>query len=507
MAHPQTGESRLFVHVRTLAAVVVVGLACIYLFARFRGSTDDARVPVKPEAPIRRPSVDETPASAPVVGRREFAENPVIGVEASQGAVIEGRVVDQFDASLEKGEVRLVGRGDPSDGDDESPLVARIAEGSFRLERVAPGDYDVVIVPSSLPSGVEPPFDQRTRASREYQAQVGPGYFATAVLVAASTERHEVRLQVWRPTRVVGRVLSSEAQPVGGAVVTLQSVAPGLRRLSFDAKTGLDGAYEHLAVLPGPYRVSVYAGETAEEFRRLARPVPLDFEVRRDATETAVPTLYLGGDVDVVGRVLNVEGEPYADGLVMCHANAPVVGAAPPHDWLSESQRARTDAEGRFRLVGMPRARFKLVIEPEGYLPGRLPGENRLVDHGPQRDLDLSAAARVVDVGTMTVDVSRPFRVGGAVNGDAVAAKDWSRYVVVVEPVPGFVYRRPARGRPEPSIQRVPLDANGRFEWLCETPYPEVDIRLSRVDQSRSTVLQRVVPHPGGRVALSFTPP
>lgn len=499
----------------TAALAVVVALGFLYEAAR-----RERTVLVEPSpgaleaAPIPRRQAATESAAAPDpnsgLGRSDFVDVPTERTGGAGGAVIDGEVVDQFGTPLPSGDVRLERISVASTEDDGPAPSAQIVAGRFRLIGVLPGDYDVVLPPEALPPNVLPPFEQRLRTTEALAAAQGAGFFATPVLVENESDRRSVRLQVWRAVRVFGRVLTTAARPVEDATVRLRSLGAGMQAATVATQTDALGNFVFERAMPGFYRVHVELVGAAEEFRRLSHPVPADVEVPRDVAEFEVPTRYVGGDVNAVGRVVNVEGEPYADGLVLCVADPPVTGAAPPHDWTSETQRTRTDARGRYKFEGLPRGRFKIVIEPEGFLPGREFPANRLVAHGPQLDVDLSSATAETDFGTQVVDESRPFRLRGSVSAVADAgrsASDFDRLEVVVTPVSGGVNRRPALGRPEPAESRVRLDAQGRFEWWCETPYPEVDVRVVVVAGGPSGIARRVTPRPRESVEVELSRP
>src|SRR5690606_4531885 len=91
------------------------------------------------------------------------------------------------------------------------------------------------------------------------------------------------------------------------------------------------------------------------------------------------------------GRVTTAAGDPIAAAQVLVRASwllptaAAALSAEDPLDAasllaeaatdylvdLATRREARTDAEGRFEVAGLPRGRYELLVEADGYLPYR----------------------------------------------------------------------------------------------------------------------------------------
>ncbi|HWM94206.1 MAG TPA: carboxypeptidase-like regulatory domain-containing protein [Thermoanaerobaculia bacterium] len=184
-------------------------------------------------------------------------------------------------------------------------------------------------------------------------------------------------------SRIQGRVEDESGKPVPGASVRLRPAPPppgtvGVERRrsenSADAEAGPDGVFAFADVAPGAVTIEA----SAEGF---LSPEPVELQVPKTG-EVRDVYLVLGRGASVSGWISTPGGEPVSGARVR-------IGAV----------QTESDAEGRYRLVGIPPGLKGLVLSHPAY-KGRTqevdvqPGENR-VDVALERGATVSG--RVVD--------------------------------------------------------------------------------------------------------------
>jgi protocatechuate 3,4-dioxygenase beta subunit len=164
-----------------------------------------------------------------------------------------------------------------------------------------------------------------------------------------SGELPELTAELVPGTSVRGSVLDPAGNPVAGALVLSENVAPtdGLFLtdaeqsffwLPIQARTGPDGRFELAHLLPGEHALRISAPSFATAWRKRVR-VP-----RVPGAELSVE-LSVGGTVE--GRITREDGGPDADAEVVCV----VMEQSGP---LTNFAYTRTDAEGRYRFEHLP---------------------------------------------------------------------------------------------------------------------------------------------------------
>lgn len=131
------------------------------------------------------------------------------------------------------------------------------SSGAFRFDALAEGEYVAVVLPAWARGGTWP--DLAAAASRE--------------LVHAAPEEGTARVELTLATGAIeGRVLGTGGPPVEGALVLLaDGDRPG--RLWPPQTSGPEGRFRIRDLPPGPYRVTVRAGEGAlEDLPLVVRP-------------------------------------------------------------------------------------------------------------------------------------------------------------------------------------------------------------------------------------------
>jgi protocatechuate 3,4-dioxygenase beta subunit len=163
------------------------------------------------------------------------------------------------------------------------------------------------------------------------------------------------------------------------------------------ARTDRDGRFKLGPVLPGPVMSAVikapgYTSYAASTFTGNAWA-----DVALDQPGQVEVLLKRGGAV--AGRVLTAEGQPIPGATVIA-ATSGNMGAI----WVG-SPAARSDAEGRYRIDGVPPGEYHLTADAEGFAQADAGAEATKVvvpEEGGERSLDvlLSAAAAITGVVT-----------------------------------------------------------------------------------------------------------
>ncbi len=280
-------------------------------------------------------------------------------VMLAPGASVRGLVADPRGNPIDGAEVRAkkAERDElpsPMRGDDSGPADAvTAADGSFVLEDRSPGE--------SLDLAVTHP-------------SYGPG----SVPGVAVPSEAPVRIVLLPTARVAGRTLDPDGRAVAGASVFLseeesrsfggQSAVMASGRFHRGVSDD-EGGFSFGGVSPGPFSVGAQAPR-----RQRAELKNLEIKAGQDLTGLE---LVLAPAAEVTGKVLSPEGRPVAEAQVTL-----VEASEQPYPSFS-SLRASTDADGQYRIDGLPPGKRTLEARAEGY--------RRAV-----RDVELAAAA-VVD--------------------------------------------------------------------------------------------------------------
>lgn len=434
----------------------------------------DHRLALKP--PIEAGS--EVPAALPTA--------PVEGV-------IRGTLLDQVGRPVVPAVVALLGSSL-----EERRSVGQ--DGSFSFS-VAPGRHALRVVEDSLPDGYLPPWNQDQEAAVYADNPDFPrGYFRTTVTVPEAGGEVAVRLRAFLAATVAGTVTGPNGEPIDGAQVRIQSCAVDAPTgLASTARTDAGGRYEMPGVYPGRYRTEVWLSDTTDvRYHELAVPLPRTVLVEEGGIHE-LPTLVVGlGSKRVSGVVLDQDGAPFADLPVACDLDAKVAPGEIPHGWSSIVARARTNAEGRFVLEGLPSAEHRLRVGD--YEPGKV-GQCRAAFWIEPIAIDLRSV-EALELPPVQLDESRPFRFDGTVALDAawaaaqgVTLADLRVVVDLLDPE-AVSPDAPRRS----SFRKVSLDvdeSSGAFTWMCETPHPPVRIVLTFA-RPRQSIELTVTPIPRG---------
>lgn len=236
------------------------------------------------------------------------------------------------------------------------------ADGRFAFPRVAPGSYEVVALGPVAGRG---PFGPLTGAgARQGRREVEVGAGAVELEVALA-----------EPVVVAGRaVLDRAAEGAAachaGAEVRLEpeGFAPQVRAPA--ARISAEGRFEIRGVFPGRYRLAVLglkSGCFLNEIRTAGPGVAMEGGalVVAGAAAPQVTLVLTARGATVDGRVISPEGKPVAGAMVLVVRHGSFAEAA-------ESRAAVADAEGRYKLEGIPPGRYRVLalrkVASEEYL-------------------------------------------------------------------------------------------------------------------------------------------
>ena len=175
-----------------------------------------------------------------------------------------------------------------------------------------------------------------------------------------------VRIRLTNGRQARGRVVDTDGNPVAGAEVKL--MWPEQKRSRFaslretDATeavaTNEQGAFRIAAVNTGEYAVNVSHMEYVS-----SGALPVDVPEGRGEVDLGEFTLVPGAEI--LGVVVDPDQEPVEGASIRFRS----------YSWARDQERtATTDADGNFRLAGLPHEQVDLTVEAEGYALSTLRG-------------------------------------------------------------------------------------------------------------------------------------
>lgn len=412
------------------------------------------------------------PAPLPLLlpGMDDEDEDPGTGV-------IFGNILDSDGARFERGRVLVF-----LNGRYAQPLLELKLEGpemQFRSELPAGTAYRLVVDPESLQGDYTPALARSKKRSRPEGARVTQEEdlknYTLAYVTLVRDREHRQDLWVGLPAQVSGRLLGADGEPLPGALARLSGLDKKIAGLSEDCITGPGGDFRFTGVFPGEHRLTF---SRAEDW---TPPAPRDCTVLGGADRWLGGIRAGGGTQSIHGKVLNQDGLPFAGLAILCYSNVPVEEGTPAHNMSSVLARTTTDAEGSFQLMGLPSISVKVSLTP-GFEPGKVAGSGHPAMWEPNVLVDLSTGPSLHNVGTHTVEESRPFEITGRIDFDALwAAKKQSR----AKGLRAHISRVQGQALPD-GVRRVSLRKQpvaidfekGTFRALVETPNTEIELRF-----------------------------
>lgn len=367
---PWIGVTLMKLKLAAWTAVVVLGLVVLWWNTRPPESTAGSSLAWDERAPqsetggtletTRASTLDPQAATGTTSAARASAADAAPRVDPER--VLRGRVLDTAGRGIAYARVSVwsqsrVIAGEPTPlalVDAPSAELVSDAEGAFSTEAVRGHGYELL-------------------AS-------APGFSSRSLLSCFPGGSIEIVLS--RSARLHGRVRYSDGSPARQAQLRLEPLMNfGATRLSATTRSDQDGQYEFVDAPIGGWNVAVAPLEGVESSGSVVQltegsVLRFDFELER------------GGAVE--GRVYDAA------------TGAPVAGALVTADRFDE-RAVRSDAEGRYRLVGVtpmsPRW-FGLHARAEGYADGFAPTSELAPDALLQVDIALHRGRRVF--GTVT---------------------------------------------------------------------------------------------------------
>ncbi len=373
-------------------------------------------------------------------------------------------------------------------GSQLSSTTRTEADGTFRFSQLEQGEYRVQVDRNSVPERFRP------REEPNWSDRVS-GLFCKSVSIPGDRAEVLVEIRLSPVCTVWGLVLNPAGQGIEGAIVRVQGIGRGIERLWAEARTDENGRYEIDRVYPGRYRTSLFLVEATDSYKTLAKPVPQDFEALQGGYQRLDDMRLGSGNKAVRGVVLNQDRKAFPGLEVICYLSREVTQGDKPHDWGSCLAKTLTAEDGRFELKGLPAERVSIQVAPEGFLPGRRVGENKLLEWVRPITLDLAMADDHVELPPQIAWESRPFFYRGTVrpSDESLVMSD----VVVRVTLRDGASTRSVQGPPLPPFRETTLsiDKTGCFTWACETPHPPVTLVLSAPGSMEKLVV--VDPAPG----------
>ena len=429
--------------------------------------------------------------------------------EVPRTGFIHGNLRDSSGAIISQGRVLIFGDRDLSK--EVATLELEGPEREYSCELPAGKSYYLLVDPASLGSGYVPALGRsRGRSTeRSHDQRESPDltpytkYFVTL----GGGEQVRRDLQVGLLARAWGRLLDSNGSPIEGALARMSGLSKDISGLSEDAMTDSSGLFSYVELFPGDYRLTFSRAEA------WSPPRVLDMTIH-EAEVRDLGEFRAGGDgLSIRGRIVNQDGDPFPGLRILCYSNQPVEKGQPGHNMSSSLGRTTTDARGGFQLVDLPAIPVNVALTPE-YHPNTVAGAGEPAFWVHPVPVDLSSRSSPAQIGTHTVDESRPFELSGRITFDAswLARQTSARQELECtisqvgdQALPEGVRRAPLNGKP------VGIDFEAQtYSSLVETPMTKIELRFELEGYEDLVFTLQPAPHESWsrdiQVPLDFEP-
>ena len=426
------------------------------------GSTGSTTTPARPvtaqdPSAAARPTTDPTSAAAPT------PESPV---PAASGPAIVGRVLTPSGDPAPGATIHAYWQEDPRTP-PRTTSVRVGADGAYRLTGCTAG--------------------KRVSLSAGHPEWAHSDGIQVPAPESGDVEVPPLKLEVG--SRVSGIVRDERGRPVAGAIIGMSNQltwAPGghvrPERHEAGPRSGADGAFRI-----GPFRKGRWLFWATDPGRAPGLSAPIDLEPGADH---AGLELVMGEGAAIAGRVSLPDGRPLADATVHAWRDVGVF------DWVGAD--ARTDADGRFRIVGLVPGRHRVNASKDGFA-----GTRGRADTGTE-DLALTLAplppdteieVRVRDPRGAPVDVAAISLGSFPLRDRALERLEAGRYLL-------HLGEQFGAGRVRDTVSLHALVADGRFAPPLDVALPAAGGRVhAEIVIPDGLELRGVVLDPEGRPA------
>lgn len=439
-----------------------------------------ARPPLPPSAapPLSEEGSVRERQSLPSTEMKKEGEVVPQGEKPEFGEV-HGRILDSYGRQVTEGRVLVFHKGKRV---AEQELQGDDRTFSFKLE--APELYSLVVDPASLPAGYSPPLAKQRKAGLlgDPMDPLDLRFYAHEFLRVQIDGKHRMDLAVGLQASASGRVVDTADAPVPGVFVQIVRLDSLGGEFADRMLTDSTGGFRFDDLFPGNYRLNILVTKDQAPQGELWNPPP-PRDVRIEGGQPHdFGSLVVGAGVGRIdGRIVDQEGHGFAGLPILAFSNEPVSEGLQAHDFQSQLASTTTDSEGYFSLQGLELMQVQISLTP-GFEPGQAMGAGHPAMWVPNLEIDLEREGPIVNVGTTTVEESRPFLIHGSVVCDPAwlaAGHHLSEVRIEISQAEGTSLPEGVRRNP---IRRTRLRLDGEtgaFRHAVETPMTRLRARVT----------------------------
>jgi hypothetical protein len=355
-------------------------------------------------------------------------------------------------------------------------------QGLVDVKGLDAGCYGLAIAADSIPAGWLDDRGASTSRSSGASLPILRGGVRVLQLVemdGIASKSVEIVLQTG--ATLAGRIFDSEGNGIQAPQLISLFFAPGDAGGRVETTTTLEGGYFELRGLPASHvRIGAVRSHSTGE-------VSLPVDVQLFAGETSHTELHLSSQsAHLRGRVQNAYGEALSGVRVRARLQGLSVGSA------------RTNEQGEFDMGGLPCVPLQVEVHPCERVahPGRSRGRQRRVKRTFGAIEATPNKVENHDVGVLVVEEPETFMIHGRVIGLSAAELIGARA--------SAHWKGDRRNQTSRTPVNLPIDKDGRFTFVCETPAQDVDIRVTATDERRAE--SREHPTAGTTLERTYAP-